>query len=336
MVRQRIRFVTALSLLLGVLACSPAPATKTIPTEGFGGIWVMNLGQKTFAVLTLEKAGDTFSGTLSLPGSFQTSTGRRFSRFNTEVVNETVATATVQGDRLHLVTRDSKNDKDTNEYDMVLNGQDAASLKLADLPIEPWPFTRVRSTTVPVVSTDWEPRRSYSLDDNAASSAVMQRIYDEDQLDRKDFAQFSKEAQAIGREDEERRAQTRTLLAEGQLHTSEDFTRAAFVFQHGNTPDDFLLAHTFAMVAAAKGDEEALWIGTATLDRYLHATGKPQVFGTQIKEKADHTATLEPYNRSLVSDTLRRELGVQPIAAQEGQLQNWTDQFKAAATAKPK
>jgi len=108
------------------------------------------------------------------------------------------------------------------------------------------------------------------------------------------------------------------------------------VFQHGSTPDDFLLAHTLAMVAAAKGDEEALWIGTATLDRYLHATGKPQVFGTQIKEKADHTATLEPYNRSLVSDTLRRELGVQPIAAQEGQLQNWTDQFKAAATAKPK
>lgn len=336
MFRRRIQFVTALSLLLGVLACSPAPATKTIPTEGFGGIWVMNLGQKTFAVLTLEKTGDTFSGTLSRPGSFQTSTGGRFSRFNAEVANEMVATATVQGDRLHFVTRDPKDEKDTNEYDMILNGQDTASLKLADIPIEPWQFTRVRGTTVPVVSTDWEPRRSYSLDDNAAASAVMQRIYDEDQLARKDFAQFSKESEAIGREDEERRAQTRRLLAEGQLHTSEDFTRAAFVFQHGNTPDDFLLAHTLAMVAAAKGDEEALWIGTATLDRYLHATGKPQIFGTQIKEKADHTATLEPYNRALVSDVLRRELGVQPIATQDGQLQNWTERFKAAAAAKAK
>jgi hypothetical protein len=89
------------------------------------------------------------------------------------------------------------------------------------------------------------------------------------------------------------------------------------------------------MVGASKGDEDALWIASATLDRYLHAVGKKQVFGTQIKERSDHTATLEPYNRELVFDTLRKELGVQPLAIQDQQLEIWTEQFKAAA-AKPK
>ncbi len=131
-------------------------------------------------------------------------------------------------------------------------------------------------------------------------------------------------------------SQTRKLLADGQLHTAEDFTRAAFIFQHGTTPDDFLLAHTLAMVAAAKGDEDALWIGTATLDRYLQSTARPQIFGTQIKEKADHTATLEPYNRNLVDDVLRRELGVQPLAVQQEQLADWTKEFREAAAAKSK
>ncbi len=42
-------------------------------------------------------------------------------------------------------------------------------------------------------------------------------------------------------------------------------------------PDDYLLAHTLAMIAVAKGDEGSLWIGTATLDRYLQSVGKPQI-----------------------------------------------------------
>ena len=219
---------------------------------------------------------------------------------------------------------------------MTLTGANSASLTMKDTPIEPWPLTRAEGTTLPVVSSDWEPQRSYSLDDNAVSNSEMQRIYDEDQRGRQNNAQFAAETETVSRQDEERRSQTRKLLADGQLHTAEDFKRAAFIFQHGSKPDDFLLAHTLAMVAAAKGDEDALWIGTATLDRYLHSTGKSQIFGTQIKEKADHTATLEPYNRSLIADVLRRELGVQPLAVQQEQLQQWTEQFKASAAERQK
>ena len=162
----------------------------------------------------------------------------------------------------------------------------------------------------------------------------MQLIYEAHMQARQNVTQFSRAAEAPAPGDVERRSETRRLLADGKIRLAEDYTRAAHVFQFSPTPDDFLLAHSLAMVGAARGDEDALWIAAATLDRYLQATGKRQIFGTQIKERADHTATQEPYNRELVIDTLRSELGVQPIAVQEEQLESWTEQFKAAAASR--
>jgi len=331
-----LRIAFALSVVVWTTACagSSSKAPKEVPTEGFGGTWVMNLGTRTFMVLTLEKTGDTFAGSFSAPEKFQTANGVRFSHLTPGVTTEVVASASIQGDNtLHFATRNSNEQTNKREYEMTLLGQDSAAIKVKGMAIESFPFSRVRDANPRTVYTDWDPRRAYSVDDNAPSNPEMQRIFEADQQVRKSFVEFSKAADAVASGDAERRSQTRQLLADGKLRSSEDYTRAAFIFQHGNTPDDFLFAHTLAMVAAAKGDEDALWIASATLDRYLQWTGKRQIFGTQIKEKADHTATLEPYNRELVSDTIRREVGVQPIAVQEEQLPGWTEQFKAAAAA---
>jgi hypothetical protein len=140
------------------------------------------------------------------------------------------------------------------------------------------------------------------------------------------------ERAAITRDDAERRRQTQQLLDGGQLHTAEDFTRAAFVFQHGSTPEDFLLAHTLAMVAVARGNAGALWIASATLDRYLHVVGKPQVYGTQFTFEPNHSLTQEPFNRELVSDALRHQLDVPSLAEQRKQL---IEQSKSAAPIQP-
>ena len=81
---RSILFLTGLCLMLAASACSPdptPPVQKNIPREGFGGIWVMNLGQKIFVVLTLEKDGEAFAGTISRPKEFQLTNGRRFSSF---------------------------------------------------------------------------------------------------------------------------------------------------------------------------------------------------------------------------------------------------------------
>lgn len=121
-------------------------------------------------------------------------------------------------------------------------------------------------------------------------------------------------------EDAERRQRTRALLEAGSLQTAEDYRAAAFIFQHGSTPEDYLLAHSLAVAALAKGDSESTWIAAATLDRYLQMTGKAQIYGTQTRKAPDGPATLDPYDRDLVPDTLRTALAVPAQADQDARL----------------
>lgn len=169
--------------------------------------------------------------------------------------------------------------------------------------------------------------------------------------------------------DDARRQRAHQLLRQGVLQTGEDFHDAAFIFQHGDKPEDYLLAHVLAMVAVSKGDPRGRWIAAATLDRYLQAMGQPQVFGTQFaqrgymeflnqiraeqvapkdkpksapKTELDSASPLrenkgaqraagedehdaknkdeylqEPYNYSLISDSLRAQYCVPPIEDQK-------------------
>jgi hypothetical protein len=256
--------------------------------------------------------------------------GKRFSQITSDEVKEVITSATIKGDHLLFTTANPKDQSDTNDYDLAITGKDQSSLKITDAPFDPWPVTRVPSGSTATVFKGWDAQRSYRRDDTAVSNLDMQKIFDEDQKPRQNPAELTPDRWAvINREDTERRTQTAKLLADGKLHSAEDFSRAAFIFQHGSTPDDYLLAHTLAMIAAAKGDEGSLWIGTATLDRYLQSVGKPQIYGTQFKGTKD--ATQEPFNRNLISDSLRRELGVPSLAAQLEQQKYWMEQYKAGA-----
>jgi hypothetical protein len=114
------------------------------------------------------------------------------------------------------------------------------------------------------------------------------------------------------------------LLAQGRVKTADDFYHAAFILQHGTKPADYLLAHSLALAAAARGKTEAQWIAAATLDRYLMAIGQPQIYGTQYVRDARAGAaaglTMDPYDRTLVPDTLRTALGVPTLAEQQARL----------------
>lgn len=119
--------------------------------------------------------------------------------------------------------------------------------------------------------------------------------------------------------DAARKKQVRKLLEDGALQTGADFYHAAFIFQHADTPEDYLLAHTLATVSAAKGYEGAAWIAAATLDRYLFNMKQPQIYGTQTLIIGG-AATMEPYNRKLIPDALRQALGVPSLETQEERL----------------
>jgi hypothetical protein len=87
-----------------------------------------------------------------------------------------------------------------------------------------------------------------------------------------------------------------------------DFYYAAFISQHGNDPSDYLLAHTLAMAAMARG-YDAAWISAATLDRYLQKIGQAQVFGTQYQCESKQ-ASQGDYRSDLVTDEVRVAMGV--------------------------
>ena len=180
---------------------------------------------------------------------------------------------------------------------MTLAGDDQAFIQLSGVPVAPLPFTRNKSADAPRVATDWDPQQVYTTrQEPAASNAEMKRLFDEDQRARQDFQKMSADDwKVVSKDDAARRQRTHALLTAGQLHSSEDFREAAFIFQHGDTSDDYLLAHTLAMVAVAKGDAGALWIGTATLDRYLHSIQRPQIYGTQFVTPDNKPVTQEPY-----------------------------------------
>jgi hypothetical protein len=160
----------------------------------------------------------------------------------------------------------------------------------------------------------------------------MTAIFEADQADRRPAEGGSIDWAAVTPRDEARRARTMALLNAGALHSGDDFRHAAFVFQHGGSPESYLLAHTLATIAAARGRPDATWIAAATLDRYLQSIGRPQVYGTQYSNRDGAGWTQEPYDRTLVSDELRATLGVPNQAAQAARIQAMEAQRRAASS----
>lgn len=150
-----------------------------------------------------------------------------------------------------------------------------------------------------------------------ADDAEVTRIFVSDQADR-DTAQI--DWAVVGPRDKARREAMITLMNKGSLVTGKDYEHASFVFQHGDHPDDYLLAHVLAATAVERGDRDAIWISAATLDRFLQAIARKQIFGTQFsttRPPEPRVTSQEPYDRALVSDTIRRANRVMSETEQE-------------------
>jgi hypothetical protein len=149
----------------------------------------------------------------------------------------------------------------------------------------------------------------------AQSNPELARIFNEDQKDRADWQHLTPAArESMVRQDALRRTRVTVLLKSGALKTGEDYERAAFIFQHGSEPADYLLAHVLAMTAHALDAGRGIWIAAATLDRYLANTGKAQVFGTQLTDTA-------PFQRDFVPDSVRAANCVPSVAERERMMQ---------------
>ncbi|HEU0134972.1 MAG TPA: hypothetical protein VFR28_09125 [Allosphingosinicella sp.] len=166
----------------------------------------------------------------------------------------------------------------------------------------------------------------------AGSNPEMQKMFEADQGARLGAAAI--DWTVLEKEDAARKARTRVLLDSGALKTADDYYRAAFIFQHGSAPEDFLMAHALAVAATAKGHPKGAWIAAASLDRYLQNIGRKQIYGTQYQTSEAGVTSQDPYDRALVPDSLRQALGVPGQADQEKRRAEFEARYRKARDSK--
>ena len=278
------------------------------------GVWSVRMDTQTFAVVTLSKRKAGLVGNITLPEHFSTN-GLTLTNIEGPVQVNSVNVAVVDGSNLHLTTQGS-NPTDKDEWIMTLPVGGVSSLRLAAMPMVAWPM---RSDVNAKVSQVWDKNRTYSFLESSVSSPIMTKIFSEDQRVLVGVTMTHEYASKIALGQRQRREQVLDLLKKGDLHSGLDFERAAFIFQHGETSQDFLLAHALALAALARGQESASWIASVSLDRYLLAIGQPQIFGTQMNFGTD-TSLRKPYDNALIPEVLRKQLGLQTSQDEEKQI----------------
>ncbi len=306
--RMIVWFCIAVSVLIG--AVTPACAAEV------AGIWALRAQGSTLMLFEVSRSRDGWAGSWTQPSAYDT---------NGEYFNDIKADTTVRR------SREAHNIEDGVElvFDnpwrggapdhIIIHVSDAghASMQWAAFNSTRYKLTRMASRTG---LGPWQVDRGYVPDMVRSTSPAMTAIFDADQADRLDPAHINWKVVSLF--DRARREQTQALLDSGSLSSGDDFYHAAFVFQHGDKPDDFMRAHALAMIAIARGRPDATWIGAATLDRYLQYSGRPQIYGTQFTRPATDF-TQEPYQRGLLSDAIRKASNVPTLAAQEHQRTAW-------------
>lgn len=154
-------------------------------------------------------------------------------------------------------------------------------------------------------------------------NALLARMFADDQASRSGMT--TRIDPAVVTEDAARRHQVRRMLDAGEVRTATDYWHAAFIFQHGDRPDDYLLAHALATTAIVGGRSDAAWIAAATLDRYLQSIGRDQIYGTQFQMPFNdgEPVTQGAYDPALISDPMREASRVPNLAAQRRQIESY-------------
>src|SRR5688572_29825013 len=126
-----------------------------------------------------------------------------------------------------------------------------------------------------------QPPPTQSLKDNDE----LARLFREDQADRTPPEGKAIDWAVVGPRDKARLARVKELYAQNRLQTGADYYHAAMLLQHGDAPEDYLLAHEFCVVAISRGknDSGTRWLAAASEDRFLMNIGRPQRFATQYR-----------------------------------------------------
>lgn len=289
------------------------------------GTWALRAGDSTIMLFKVARTPSGWSGEGMEPAHYD-SDGNSFSNVSGPVERKKATTArAVPGGGVEL-TFGHQPGTIPNVFVIRARGASTADLDFIAFGSEPATLTRA---TLGQRLGGWDGSRVYVRTIDRPTNAEMTAIFDADQADRQRGPNI--DWKIVGPADQRRQARTQAMLDAGLLHSGEDYYHAAFVFQHGSEPGDYLKAHALAAIAAARGKPSAAWIAAATLDRYLQSIGQPQVYGTQFQTRDGKTRQAQPFRSDLLSDAIRQASGVPPLAEQDAQYRTLSE----AAEKKP-
>ena len=206
---RRTKFCQGLTTTLLFFVLHGAAVAEWSP--GLGGEWVLKLGSRTLVVLSLQSAGGGgrgFTGSLSRPQHFQTSDSYSFSHVQGPTETEPIVASEWKGSSLSFTVQNPADKTDEDTFLFSVMDATRAELQMVGIPFPP--MSLVRAQGLVTVSTDWDPGKTYSPDDDAASNAEMKRIFDEDQRVRQPG--FKIDWAVVGKSDAARRDGTMKLL----------------------------------------------------------------------------------------------------------------------------
>jgi hypothetical protein len=306
-------------LLVVLLFFAGSPALAADPS----GRWALSTGDTTLMLFEVLHTPRGWAGTWQRPEHFE-SDGDSFSRVTGPKTRRNAHSARAIPGGIELTFDDPRPGATPDIFVIRPRNAVSADLSFVGFGSEPATLNRVDGA---VKLGPWDSGRTYVRITDRPTDPEMTAIFDADQEARSHPESI--DWKAMGAADDMRRVRTQALLDAGRLRSADDFYHAAFVFQHGHEPGDYLKAHALALVAAGRGKPAATWIAAATLDRYLQSIGQPQVYGTQFHNKGG-TWTQGPYQQNLLSDALREASRVPSLRDQEVQRLNFEKQFKGS------
>lgn len=316
---------------------SVASATYAAPpsASSLAGDWAVIAGNTPLLLLHLDPTSSGLGGTVTSPKTFTFSANQAFSGFEGPTIVQRIERAIPVGDAWELTMPLRREDEKPTVLTLRRDAGGKTQLGWKGVPVEEVPLERAGPGTR--LPESWAKGRTYYVEVDHPTNAEMTALFKADQADRSTGIGAIDWAKVEPR-DAARRLRTKTLLDQGALASGDDFYHAAFIFQHGSDAQSYLLAHVLATTAVARGRRNAAWIAAATLDRYLQEIGQKQIYGTQFATPPDGggATTQEPYDRSLISDALRKVAGVPSQARQEKTRADFEARFRARKPASTK
>jgi len=148
-------------------------------------------------------------------------------------------------------------------------------------------------------------------------SRELKELYESDQKDQNDESWNEGTGAEFDRRQKERRDRVMEIIEAGMLAELADWDCAAMLLQHGNSADDYLLAHVLSMTCGIEDRPGGRFMCAATLDRFLQTVGRPQIFTTQSSVPDPSVyAPMEPFDDSM-NQALRALFALPPLHAAE-------------------